>query len=59
MFLCLAVNMLPVDDIEMVLESSDINTAMMTRQEKAVYVEKELRICAERLAIPLFLFLHR
>ncbi len=52
---CLAVNMLPVDDLETVLESADSNTAMMTRHEKTAIIEKELRSCAERLGIPLVL----
>ncbi len=54
-FFCLAVNMLPLDDLEMVLESSDRNTTLMTGNEKAAFVEKELRICAERSGIPLVL----
>ncbi len=52
-FFCLAVNMLPVDPLEMILESSDRNTTLMTKNEKAAFVEKELRSCAERLGIPL------
>lgn len=55
MFFCLAVNMLPVYDLKIVLESSDRKTKLMTVKEKTAFVEKELRICAEQLGIPLVL----
>ncbi len=54
-FFCLAVNMLEVNDLTEALSIADHNTVGLTRREKAAFVEKQLRSCAEQRGIPLAL----
>lgn len=54
-FFCLAVNMLEVEDLTAFLDHADRETDRMTRQEKAAFVERQLRLCAEKAGVPLFL----
>lgn len=52
-FFCLAVNMLEVDDLLAVINSSDKMAGNMTLQEKAAFVERQLYDCAAKRSIPL------
>lgn len=45
-FLCLAVNMLEVDDLRAALDRMDTATVGMTVHEKAAFAERELRLVA-------------
>ncbi len=54
-FFCLAVNMLGPEALSEVLEAADRETADQTKREKAAFVEKQLRECAEQAGIPLVL----
>ena len=54
-FFCLAVNMLSVDDLTAILEKADQKTVGMAKHEKAVFIEEQLRECADRSNIPLVL----
>ena len=54
-FFCLAVNMLSVDDLTAVLEKADQKTVGMAKDEKAEFIEGQLRECADRSNIPLVL----
>ncbi len=52
-FFCLAVNMLPTDDLRFVLEKAEAGNAVMPAREKAEYVETLLRERARMKGIPL------
>ncbi len=52
-FFCLAVNMLGTEELSRVLEAAERETGALTKREKAAFVEKQLRACAERAGIPL------
>lgn len=54
-FFCLAVNMLSLDDLRAVLVKADQETVGMAKHEKAVFIEGQLRECADRSNIPLVL----
>ncbi len=54
-FFCLAVNMLKTEDLTAVLDHADQETDGLSKREKASFVEKQLRECAERAGIPLVL----
>lgn len=54
-FFCLAVNMLEVGDLAAVMKQADRETGRMARQEKAAFVERQLRLRAEKAGVPLFL----
>ncbi len=54
-FFCLAVNMLDVNDLTEILSIADQNTVGLAQREKAAFVEKQLRDCAEQRGIPLVL----
>lgn len=52
-FFCLAVNMLPLDELRAVLEDADRNREDMTLSERAAYIGGKLRDCGNRLGIEL------
>ncbi len=54
-FSCLAVNMLGAEDLSAVLANAEHETAGLAKREKAAFIEKQLRECAERSGIPLVL----
>ena len=56
LFFCLAVNMLSVDDLRAVLVKADQETVGMAKHEKVVFIEGQLRECADRSNIPLVLW---
>ncbi len=52
-FFCLAVNMIPVDDLRSVLEQADTKDDIPSVYEKAEYIQNLLRAHAEKKDIPL------
>ncbi|MCR4865324.1 MAG: DUF3795 domain-containing protein [Lachnospiraceae bacterium] len=54
-FLCLAVNMLPLDELVSIMKAADQKTGDMNLHEKAIFIEEKLREYARRKDILLVL----
>ncbi len=54
-FFCLAVNMLGANDLDEILKAADLETALMSKSDKAAHIEKKLRLFAREKDIPLVL----
>lgn len=52
-FYCTAVNLLSVDDMQVILDKADSETAGMPTSERTDYIERELRASARANDIPL------
>jgi len=54
-FFCLAVNLLTIEDLSSVLDLAGREACHMSRREKAAYVERQLRLCAQKEDVSLVL----
>lgn len=52
-FFCLAVNMLPLEHLNKILEEADAVSGKMERREKAAFVERKMYASAQELGIEL------